>query len=190
MMFIQHSVNSNWPFNTQSRVLQADWFILQINEKATLNINMPYWVCNGKITRVQAIKRCFNPPPPVLEIWAVVTFKLIPCCTDFITIDSTTSTVQYMKLIPLIIHISIIMDKFDSYVINFSVWSVLMGGAWPILMFSWQAWINYMGNGRWKWNLVMEEDWAFAKYGSMEIEGKSCSELLTILQYFTGNLWN
>ena len=31
----------DWLFNTQSRVLQADWFILEINEKATLNINMP-----------------------------------------------------------------------------------------------------------------------------------------------------
>ena len=43
MMHVQHSVNSDWLFNTQSRVLQADWFILEINEKATLNINMPYW---------------------------------------------------------------------------------------------------------------------------------------------------
>ena len=44
MMFIQHSVNSDWLLNTQSRVLQADWFILEINEKATLNIDMPYWL--------------------------------------------------------------------------------------------------------------------------------------------------
>ena len=29
-------------FNTHSRVLQADWLILENNEKATLNINMPY----------------------------------------------------------------------------------------------------------------------------------------------------
>ena len=42
MMVIQHSVNSDWMFNTQSRVLQADWFILEINEKATLNFSMPY----------------------------------------------------------------------------------------------------------------------------------------------------
>ena len=42
MMFIQHSVNSDWLFSTQSRVLQADWFILEISEKAALNINMPY----------------------------------------------------------------------------------------------------------------------------------------------------
>ena len=42
MMLIQHAVNSDWLCNTQSRVLQADWFILEINEKATLNINMPY----------------------------------------------------------------------------------------------------------------------------------------------------
>ena len=43
MMLIQHSVNSNLLFNTQSRVLQADSVILEINEKATLNINMPYY---------------------------------------------------------------------------------------------------------------------------------------------------
>ena len=43
MMRIQHSVNSDWLFNTQSRVLQADWLILEFNEKATLNINnFPY----------------------------------------------------------------------------------------------------------------------------------------------------
>ena len=33
---------SDWPFNTQSRVLQADRLILEM--KATLNINMPYYV--------------------------------------------------------------------------------------------------------------------------------------------------
>ena len=33
---------SDWLFNTQSRVLQADWLILENNEKATLNINMLY----------------------------------------------------------------------------------------------------------------------------------------------------
>ena len=37
MMLLQHSVNRDRLFNTQSRVLQADWFILEINEKATLN---------------------------------------------------------------------------------------------------------------------------------------------------------
>ena len=31
-----------WLFTTQSRVLQADWLILGNNEKATLNINVPY----------------------------------------------------------------------------------------------------------------------------------------------------
>ena len=40
---LQHSVNSDWLFNTQSRELQADWLILKNNEKATLNINMPYY---------------------------------------------------------------------------------------------------------------------------------------------------
>ena len=42
MMLIQHSVNSDWLFNTQSRVLQADWSILENNEKAALNNNMSY----------------------------------------------------------------------------------------------------------------------------------------------------
>ena len=35
------SVNSGWLCNIQSRVLQADW-LLENNEKATLNVNMPY----------------------------------------------------------------------------------------------------------------------------------------------------
>ena len=34
---------SDWLFNSQSIVLQADWFILENNGKATLKINMPYW---------------------------------------------------------------------------------------------------------------------------------------------------
>ena len=34
---------SDWLINTQSRVLQADWLILETYDKATLNINMPYW---------------------------------------------------------------------------------------------------------------------------------------------------
>ena len=42
-MLIQHSANSDWLFSTQSRVLQADWLILENNERATLNINRPYW---------------------------------------------------------------------------------------------------------------------------------------------------
>ena len=33
-------VNSDWLYNTLSRVLQADWFILEISEKAILNFNM------------------------------------------------------------------------------------------------------------------------------------------------------
>ena len=40
MMLIQNSVNSDWLFNTQSRVLQDDWLILENNEKATLNISI------------------------------------------------------------------------------------------------------------------------------------------------------
>ena len=32
---------SDWLFNSQSRVLQADWLIFENNEEATFNINMP-----------------------------------------------------------------------------------------------------------------------------------------------------
>ena len=39
-MLIQHSVNSDWLFNTLSSVLRAIWFIPEIGKKATLNINM------------------------------------------------------------------------------------------------------------------------------------------------------
>ena len=35
---------SDWLFNTQSRVLQADWLILENNEKPYWNVNMPYYV--------------------------------------------------------------------------------------------------------------------------------------------------
>mgnify|MGYP001800822666 CR=1 FL=1 len=40
-MLVQHSLNSDWLFSTQSRVLQADWFLLETNEKAILYVNMP-----------------------------------------------------------------------------------------------------------------------------------------------------
>ena len=41
---LQHSAlsNSDWLFNTQSRVLRADWWILGNNGKAALNINMSH----------------------------------------------------------------------------------------------------------------------------------------------------
>ena len=42
MLLVQHSINSDWLFNTQSRVMQGDWLMLENNEKATLNNNMPY----------------------------------------------------------------------------------------------------------------------------------------------------
>ena len=35
-------LKSDWLFNTKSRVLQADWLIVENNEKAALHINMPY----------------------------------------------------------------------------------------------------------------------------------------------------
>ena len=54
MTLIKQTVYSDWLFNTQSRVLQADWFLLENNGKAIFKINMPYcknteskggWVC-------------------------------------------------------------------------------------------------------------------------------------------------
>ena len=42
-VYNKHSVNSDRLFDTQSWVLQVDWFIFEINEKATLNIDMPYY---------------------------------------------------------------------------------------------------------------------------------------------------
>ena len=44
MMLIQHSVTPDWLFNTPSRVLRGDWLMLENNEKATLNIIMPYYI--------------------------------------------------------------------------------------------------------------------------------------------------
>ena len=41
MMLIQHSVHPDWLFNTQSRVLQTDWFKLEINEKAFNLLDWP-----------------------------------------------------------------------------------------------------------------------------------------------------
>ena len=40
MMHIHHSVEIGLLFNTQSRLLQGVWLILENDEKATWNINM------------------------------------------------------------------------------------------------------------------------------------------------------
>ena len=42
---IYSQLKSDWLFNTQSNVLQADWLIVESKEKATLNINMPSVSC-------------------------------------------------------------------------------------------------------------------------------------------------
>ena len=42
MMLIQHSVNSDWLFNTQSRVLQAEGLIMENNEMVTFSSIMAY----------------------------------------------------------------------------------------------------------------------------------------------------
>ena len=49
-MLIQHSPKYYWLFNSQSRVLQADWLILGNNGNATLNINMPNWPKSKSLT--------------------------------------------------------------------------------------------------------------------------------------------
>ena len=53
MMLKQRSVDSDWLFNTQSKVLQADWLIWEINEKAILKVKMPYWYLETVLTRLQ-----------------------------------------------------------------------------------------------------------------------------------------
>ena len=40
-LYDSHS-KSDWLFNTQSRVLQADWLMLENDEKEALTIYMPY----------------------------------------------------------------------------------------------------------------------------------------------------
>ena len=42
------SVKSDWLFNSQSRVLQADRLMLENDEKATSNISMLYYPCMRK----------------------------------------------------------------------------------------------------------------------------------------------
>ena len=43
MMLHSARSKSDWLFNAQSRELPADWLILEISEKATLNIKMTWW---------------------------------------------------------------------------------------------------------------------------------------------------
>ena len=49
---------SDWLLNTQSRVLQADWLMLENNEKATLNINMPYSKCERQRNKETNEMKC------------------------------------------------------------------------------------------------------------------------------------
>ena len=58
MILTQQSVNSDWLFYTQSRVQQADWFILENIDKATLNINI-----NIEEPRLKIGMSCFKIPP-------------------------------------------------------------------------------------------------------------------------------
>ena len=44
LMLIQCISKPDWLFNTQLREHRADWLIWPINEKATLNIDMPYLI--------------------------------------------------------------------------------------------------------------------------------------------------
>ena len=96
IMLIQHSVSSDWLLNTPLSVHQADWFVVEINDEATSNINMPHdlvkneinlntylttgiWVCQKTTVQVFGIQRdtlhirlMVNPPIPVeLSIDAV-----------------------------------------------------------------------------------------------------------------------
>ena len=41
-MFIRRSVNSDWLFNTLSKVLQANWFILEINGRANMSCHIKF----------------------------------------------------------------------------------------------------------------------------------------------------
>ena len=58
--------NSDWLFTARSRVLQADWLILENNEKATLNINMPYWFgcMRNELTFLLRLHPCTCPVIP------------------------------------------------------------------------------------------------------------------------------
>ena len=71
--------NFDWLFNTLSRVLQVDWVILEINEKATLNITCPIF-CSlltqasstiNKTKSKQGYIRCNE------LIWAEYVFKIL-----------------------------------------------------------------------------------------------------------------
>ena len=60
MKLIQHSVYSDRQLNTQSRVPQADLFILEINEKATLNINTTSNSCSYKPEYMTDMRTGYN----------------------------------------------------------------------------------------------------------------------------------
>ena len=62
MMLIYASQSiADWLFITQSRVLQADWMRLENNEKATLNINMPYLSPSLSVKLSDHSRSIFNP---------------------------------------------------------------------------------------------------------------------------------
>ena len=60
MVLIQHSVNSDWLFKTQTKALQAACLILENNKKESLNIKMTY-----------IIDQCFYP------VWLAKNFRSV-----------------------------------------------------------------------------------------------------------------
>ena len=59
MMPTQRSVNSDWLFNTQSRVLlQGDWLMLEHNESVIWDINMPFYCITATLAYYHFNTRC------------------------------------------------------------------------------------------------------------------------------------
>ena len=72
---LSHSVNSDWLFTTQSRVLQACWLILKYTEKATLKIKMPY----KGVTWLQGFAVTF---PELQNKFQISVLRLVKYCGD------------------------------------------------------------------------------------------------------------
>ena len=89
------SIPSNWLFNTQSRVLQAYWLMLENNEKATLNINMPnqpymnyiVFPIFDRLVTTKVSKYSFKPVSTSHQcrelIYVYVACSYLHCCPDY-----------------------------------------------------------------------------------------------------------
>ena len=100
IMLTQRSVNSDWLFNTQSRVLlQGDWLMLEHNESATWNINMPFYCITATLAYYHFNTRCQVQRPLCTSLHHEYVYALFVVCVCVVYICVVYVYVVYVYVI-------------------------------------------------------------------------------------------